>query len=53
MTDERWEQLMNEPDDEKAVLTSEEIATGWHWCWEYDGMLCIIGDEPGCECELP
>ena len=36
MTDERWHELM---DSEDSELTSDEAAQGWHWCWEYDGLL--------------
>lgn len=64
MTKKRWTQLMNEPDDEKARLSPDEVSAGWHWCWEYDGLLvgpdmpewgknkgrCICGFKPN---ELP
>lgn len=36
MTDERWKHLMN---DDKARLTPEERAEGWHFCHEFDGLL--------------
>lgn len=35
MTDERWKELMRAEDD----LTEEEIQEGWHFCWEWDGLL--------------
>jgi len=38
MTDERYHQLMEGPDDE-AVLTPEEMSQGWHWCPEFDFLL--------------
>ncbi len=36
MTDERWRELMN---DESKKLTPEELAEGWHFCWDWDGLL--------------
>lgn len=36
MTDERWRNLMN---DDDAPLTPAEIADGWHFCPEFDGLL--------------
>lgn len=36
MTDQRWKEVQ-ENDDVK--LTLEEIAEGWHFCWEFDGLL--------------
>ena len=55
MTDERWEKLMA---DQKASLTKEEIKAGWHFCYEYDGLLvgpdnpstwcgCVVGSADG------
>jgi hypothetical protein len=47
---ERWKALMANDD---LGLTTEEIAAGWHFCWEWDGL--IIG--PGmkelecCKCK--
>lgn len=50
MSQERYHHLMNSKDK----LTAEEIAQGWHFCWEWDGLLygpdmsqkcgCPIGD---------
>lgn len=37
MTEERWDELM-EPDSE-TQLTRQEAARGWHFCWEWDGLL--------------
>lgn len=36
MNNERWEHLMH---DDKMHLTAAEIAQGWHFCWEFDGLL--------------
>ena len=36
MTNERYNQLMNNEDSE---LTQEEINQGWHFCFEFDGLL--------------
>lgn len=50
MTDERWRELMN---SQTAPLTSEEIAEGWHWCWDWDGLLVGpgMGELEACHCE--
>jgi len=40
MTDARYKQL-NDSDDYQ--LTPDEIALGWHWCNEFDGLL--VGPE--------
>lgn len=46
MSRDRWNLLMNN-DDEK--LTEEEIKAGWHFCWEWDGLLIGPGmDETQC-----
>lgn len=42
MTNQRFSELMN--DDSKA-LTPEEIAEGWHFCSEFDGLL-VNSNEP-------
>lgn len=36
MTDERRIKLMQ---DDNTNLTKEEIDSGWHFCWEFDGLL--------------
>jgi hypothetical protein len=36
MTDERYQELMKADD---LPLTKEEMAEGWHWCLEFDGLL--------------
>jgi len=36
MTKERWKLLM---DEDSIELTEEEISEGWHFCWEWDGLL--------------
>lgn len=41
MTDERYEQLM----ERDGTLSAEEMAEGWHWCWEFDGLLVGPGME--------
>lgn len=42
MTDERYLQLVR---NEEECLTSEEIAAGWHFCYEFDGLLVGPGME--------
>ncbi len=42
----RYEQLMK---DEKLQLTEEEIKKGWHFCWDWDGLL-VHPDSPEGEC---
>ncbi len=36
MTDERWKQLS---DSDNWDLDPSEIAEGWHWCYEFNGLL--------------
>lgn len=36
MTPERYKQLT---DTDDYQLTPDEIALGWHWCNEFDGLL--------------
>jgi len=36
MTDERYNALMR---SDVLPLTEAEIADGWHFCWEFDGLL--------------
>lgn len=40
MTDDRWKSLMANDD---LKLTDDEIALGWHFCTEFDGLL--VGPE--------
>ena len=54
MKSERYNFLMNAPDD-LAKLTKEEFDSGWHWCFEFDGLLvgpgmneCFV-----CSCKIP
>lgn len=57
MTDHRWRELMDNPN---GILTEEELATGHHWCWEWDGLLVgpsdvggEWGDDPNrCRCGI-
>lgn len=42
MTKERWK-LVQENDNEQ--LTAAEIAQGWHFCYEFDGLLRQPQDE--------
>jgi hypothetical protein len=39
MNRERWVFLMDNYDDEVAPLSSEEVSEGWHFCWDWDGLL--------------
>jgi len=46
MTRNRWAEFWNNDD---AQLTDAEIAEGWHFCWEWDGLLVGPGmDELDC-----
>lgn len=33
---ERWTALMK---DDEMNLTADEIKSGWHFCWDWDGLL--------------
>ena len=37
MTEERYRSLMD--DDPAPSLTEAEIQLGWHFCWDWDGLL--------------
>ena len=48
MSDTRWRELMRE----ETELTDDEIEEGWHFCWDWDGLL-IHPDMPesqSCNC---
>ena len=49
MADERWRTLMEDP---RVELTEEEIARGWHFCWDWDGLLVGPGmaERDCCSC---
>ena len=51
MTPERWAELQ----EEDEPLTPEEITEGWHWCWEFDGLLVGPGSSElhCCQCLDP
>lgn len=36
MTDDRYQELMT---NDEAVLTKDELAEGWHFCADWDGLL--------------
>ncbi len=40
MTNERYREIEN---DLEMCLTAEEVAEGWHFCMEFDGLL-VKGD---------
>lgn len=52
MSDARYAELMH---DETLELTAEEMAAGFHFCPEFDGLLCIAGNFRGvlreCHCD--
>lgn len=52
MTEERWIEL-NE--NQSSQLTEEEIAEGWHFCLEWDGLLVGPGmqEMECCNCFEP
>jgi len=39
MTDERYHQLNDWTTPNTSLLTLEEKNQGWHFCWEWDGLL--------------
>jgi hypothetical protein len=52
MTDERWEQLMNpKGSDATTQLTPEEIAEGWHFCWDFDCLLRNNNEDRDYQCD--
>lgn len=44
MTPERWRELES---NIELKLTPEEIAEGWRFCCEFDGMLVNYNDTEG------
>lgn len=46
MNKDRYNELMNDPN---SRLTDEEIAEGYHFCLEWDGLL-IHRDDPEARC---
>jgi hypothetical protein len=46
---QRWRELMENDDLE---LSPEELAAGWHWCNDFDGLLVGPGmdEEQHCAC---
>ena len=55
MTQERWNYLMQPFDgDESVMLTAQELADGWHWCDEWDGLLIHADDREfdHCKCDF-
>ena len=51
MTLERWKALMDDRTN-SVNLTEAEIAEGWHWCHEFDGLLVGpgMGELEVCRC---
>jgi hypothetical protein len=46
MTRERWLELMQPYAENDGInLTPEEIAAGYHWCEEWDGLLIHVDDD--------
>lgn len=43
----RWRELM---DDESKQLTPEEREKGWHFCYEFDGLLVGPAEDPEWDC---
>ena len=55
MSQERWDYLMKPFDgDESVMLTAQELADGWHWCDEWDGLLIHVDDREfeHCKCDF-
>ncbi len=45
MTQARFDFLMQPFEgDESVMLTAKELANGWHWCDEWDGLLIHTDD---------
>ena len=44
MTEERYRELQRDPD---ATLTLVEFTAGWHFCWDWDGLLVNAYDDEG------
>lgn len=52
MTQERWDYLMQPFEgDESVMLTADELASGWHWCDEWDGLLIHADDGEFIHCK--
>jgi len=52
VTPERWRALSEGDDVNGPFLTPEEISEGWHFCWDYDGLLVGPGMAEGtCTCK--
>lgn len=49
MSDERYKALMQNDD---VQLTEEELKQGWHYCYEFDGLLVGpgMGELEFCTC---
>jgi hypothetical protein len=48
VTDERYHALNGK---EEIPLTEEEIKQGWHFCWEFDGLVRNSNEEEfKCDC---
>jgi hypothetical protein len=41
--------MSKEAMDKNETLTKEEAEEGWHFCWDWDGLL-IHKDDPEAEC---
>lgn len=52
MTDDRFAELMR---DDSAELTASELATGWHFCPDWDGLLVSpsMWEWVHCTCPIP
>jgi len=48
MTNERYNLLMGK---DEIPLTEEEMREGWHWCYDFDGLLRNNNEEEyQCDC---
>ena len=50
MSDERWTALMR---DDGLRLTQTEIGEGWHFCYDWDGLLVGPGTPELESCTCP
>jgi len=53
MTHDRWLELMHPDAESNGInLTIDEIASGWHWCADWDGLLIHVDDDEfqACNC---
>ena len=55
MKHQRWVALQEGDNLNGPHLTQEEIQEGWHFCWDWDGLLVGpgMGEIESCTCGFP